>query len=248
MPVARVLLDAGDLPVQPERGRAPFGGGFKGGEFHGRISYTEVYDRTQNRGNSRRRHRPRSDARRRARDGSRRREARHFLPVEGIRLELRLVQGARQDVPGRRAADPARPRGGVFRRRRQPGDRARPHLRLGPADQLPALVRPVRQPAAGAPVRGPAQPAGGTQARRHRLLRDPREHRGRVRQRRRPHVRGHAAGSGDAAVGVQPQGRRPHHEVRLRAGEDAQEARHLAAPSPTASRSPCPTGTSASPR
>ena len=33
--------------------------------------------------------------------------------------------------------------------------------------------------------------------------------------------------SRDAAVGVQPQGRGPDHEVRLRTGEDAQEARHL---------------------
>ena len=100
-------------------------------------------------------------------------------------LELRLVQGARQDVPGRRARHPAQVRRDLLRRGRQPGDRARPHLGVGTADQLPPLVRPLRQPAPGAPVRRPALPARRPQARRHRLHRDPREHRGRVRQRRR---------------------------------------------------------------
>ena len=52
----------------------------------------------------------------------------------------------------------------------------------------------------------------------------------------------------DAAVDVQPQGRRPHHEVLVRARAHAQEAPHARAPSPTASPSPCRTGTSASPR
>ena len=57
----------------------------------------------------------------------------------------------------------------LLRRGRQPVDRPRPHLGLGPADQLPPLVRPVREPAPGAPVRGPALPARRPQAGRHRL-------------------------------------------------------------------------------
>ena len=243
-------LERRDLAVEPQRDRAPLGGGFDRGESHARdSSYTR---------------------------GHMKEHSIAVIPGDGIGREVmpegvRVLEavGAKHGLrfkwkefdwscdwykahgkmcPDDAPADPAQVRRDLLRRGRQPGDRARPHLGLGPADQLPPLVRPVRQPAPGAPVRGPALPARRPQARRHRLHRDPREHRGRVRQRRRPHVRRHRARSRDAAVGLQPQGRRPHHEVRLRAGEDAQEAPHLAAPSRTASRSPCRTGTSASPR
>ena len=125
---------------------------------------------------------------------------------------------------------------------------ARPYLRVGTADQLPALVRPLRQPAPGAPVRGPALPARRPQARRHRLHRDAREHRGRVRRRRRPRLRKYAERNRHAAGDLLAPRRRPHHEVRVRARAARARSTSPPAPSRTASRSPCRTGTSASRR
>ena len=73
-------------------------------------------------------------------------------------------------------------------------------------------LRPVRL-MPGVPVA-----ARRPQARRHRLLRRAREHRGRILLGRRPHVRGHRrARSSMQETVFTPQRRRPHPEVRLRA-------------------------------
>ena len=98
-----------------------------------------------------------------------------------------------------------------------PADGARPRLAVGLAAQVPPRVRPVHQPAAGAPVRRRALPARRPQARRHRLLRRAREHRGRVHQPRRRDVRGHRARDRDPGVGVLAPRHRPRAAVRLRA-------------------------------
>src|SRR6185312_13609312 len=56
---------------------------------------------------------------------------RHPFPVEGIRLELRLVQEPRPHVPGGRARHPAQVRRDLLRRGRQSGDRAGSRLGVG---------------------------------------------------------------------------------------------------------------------
>ena len=135
-------------------------------------------------------------------------------------------------------------------RRRRLSRRARPRLAVGPADPDPPRLPAVHQPAARAPVRGPASPARRPQAGRHRLLDRAREQRGRVFLDRRPHVRGHrATRRRSSRRSSRKQRLRPRHALRLRAGHDAQaQARSPRPPSRTASRSRCPTGTSASPR
>ena len=103
-------------------------------------------------------------------------------------------------------------------------------------------LRPVRL------FEGLAQPARRPQAGRHRLLDRAREQRGRVFLRRRPHVCRHRARTGRAAGDVLQARLRSRHALRLRPRHDAQaQARWFRPPSRTASRSRCPTGTSASP-
>ena len=133
--------------------------------------------------------------------------------------QLRLVRAARPDDAGRLEAAARRLRRDLLRRRRLAGHGGRQRLAVGLAAQVPPRVRPVHQPAAGAPVRRRAVSAGRSQARRHRLLRGAREHRGRVHQPRRRDVRGHRARDRDPGVGVLALRHRPRAALRLRAGE-----------------------------
>ena len=79
------------------------------------------------------------------------------LAARPLRLRvLRLLREARQHDAGRLEGPDRRPRRHLLRRRRLAGEDAGPRLALGLAAPVPARVRPVRQPAAGAPDAGRA--------------------------------------------------------------------------------------------
>ena len=143
-------------------------------------------------------------------------------------MELRLLREARaDDARGLVRADP-QARCHLLRRGRLAGDGARSHFAVGLADPVAARLRPVRQHAAVPLDAGHPVAAREPQARRHRFRRRAREHRGRIFIGRRPRVRRNRARDGVPADHIHAHGRRPHHEVRVRTGKDAQgEARHL---------------------
>ena len=144
----------------------------------------------------------------------------------GFALELRQIEWAscdyharaRPDDAGRLEAAARRRRCDLLRRGRLARDGARPRLAVGFAAEVPARVRPVRQPAPGAAVRRRALPARGPQAGRHRLPRRAREHRGRIHGARRRDVRRHRARDRDPGVGLLAPWRRPRAALRVRDG------------------------------
>ena len=97
------------------------------------------------------------------------------------------------------------------------------HFVVGIADQVPPRIRPVRQPAPGAADARRAVAARQPQARRYRFLGGAREHRGRIFLGRRTHVPGHRPRIRHPADRDDPGRRRPHPEVRVRAGAVAAE-------------------------
>jgi hypothetical protein len=124
-----------------------------------------------------------------------------------------------------------RPGRDLLRRRGLAGHGARPRLAVGLAAEVPARVRPVRQPAPGAadaghplaagrppgPAAGPARSTCGSCARTPRAS----------TQRGRAHVRGHRARDRDAADGDVAPRRRPRAALRLRAGHASRPRRKL---------------------
>ena len=134
-----------------------------------------------------------------------------------------LLREARPDDARGRARADRRARRDLPRRRGL-AERAGPRLALGPPDPDPPALRPVRQPAARAPVRGRALPAGGQEARRHRLPDRARELRGRIFGDRRPHLSRHRPGDGDPGIDLHPTRGRPDPALCLRAGPDAGRA------------------------
>jgi tartrate dehydrogenase/decarboxylase/D-malate dehydrogenase len=78
----------------------------------------------------------------------------------------------------------------LLRRCRLARDRARSRVALGIADPVSPPLRPVRQPAALPADAGHCDAARESQARRHRLCRRAREHRGRILVGRRPMYEG----------------------------------------------------------
>ena len=178
------------------------------------------------RGDRRRRHRPRGRAGGHRGAGSGGAALRLRPRMARIRLELRDLRQDRPDDAGRRARPAAALRLGISRRGRL-SRRAGPRLAVGAADPAAPQLPAIHQPAAGAAAGRGRYAAEGPRARRHRFLCRAREQRGRILLDRRPDLRGHRHGDGDAAGGVHPARLRPGHALRLRAGPHPQEARHL---------------------
>ena len=133
-----------------------------------------------------------------------------------VRLGLGSLPPHRTHDARGRPGSAARIRCHLFRRGRRPGHPGRRHA-LGPAPgDLPGL-RSVRQRASGAPAARREEPAAGRRAGRSRLDRGAREHRGRVRRRRRPGAPRPARGGRHRARGVHARGLRPDHALCLRA-------------------------------
>ena len=176
------------------------------------------------RGHSRRRHRQGSDAGGPARAGGSGEKARRRRAFRPFRLRLLgLLREARPDDAGRLEGADRQARRDLFRRGRLARQDSGSRFAVGLADQVPPRVRPVRQSAPGAADARRAVAAGEPQARRHRFLGGAREHRRRIFLRRRPHVPGHRARIRDAADRDDAHRRRPHPEVRVRAGAVAAE-------------------------
>ena len=136
---------------------------------------------------------------------------------------LGLLRKARRDDAGGLEGENRQARRDLFRRRRLAGENPRSHFVVGVADQIPQGIRPVRQSAPGAADAGGAVAARGPQARRHRFLGGARKHRRRIFIRRRADVPGYRARIRHAADGDDPDRRRPHPEIRVRAGAVAAE-------------------------
>ena len=146
------------------------------------------------------------------------------LVLRSFRLRVvRLLREARPDDAGRLEGANRQARCDLFRCGRLAREDPGPHLAVGLADQVPQGVRSICEFASGAADAGRAVAARGPQARRHRFLGGAREHRGRIFERRRPHVPGHRPRVRHAADGDDPRRRRPHFEVRVRAGAVAAE-------------------------
>ena len=211
------------MPLSRPANRPLCRNGFTGGHQHGDQSGL------QRRGHSRRRHRQGGGAGGHPRPRGGGQEIRLRDPAGMARLRLlRLLPQARPDDAGGLEGAHRRAGRDLLRRRRLAREGAGPHLAVGLADPVPARVRPVREPAAGAADARGALAARRPQARRHRLLGRPREHRRRVLLRRRAHVPGHRARDRRPGDVHDPDRRRPGPEVRLRARAEArQEAPHL---------------------
>ena len=96
-----------------------------------------------------------------------------------------------------------------------------PRLALGTVDPDPARLPSVRQPATRAAAEGGQVAARRTRARGHRHGDRAREQRRRVLGDRRAPLPGHAGGARRPAVGLHAPGLRPHHALRVRAGDEA---------------------------
>ena len=121
-----------------------------------------------------------------------------------------------ETLPARRLPDAARRlRRGAARRPRRSARARQPARARHPARHA-LRARPLRQLPAGAAARRPALPAQGPRPSRRGLRGVPREHRGRLRRRRRPLQGGHARRGRDPGGDQHPQGRGAHHPPRLR--------------------------------
>ena len=130
-------------------------------------------------------------------------------------LGLGVLPRARADDAGGLARAALRLRGGPARRDRR-SVRARPRLALGLDPRAAAAARPVGEPAALPAAAGDPGPARGPRAGRRRHPLRPREHRGRVRGRRRSRAPGLARRGGHRGVGLHAGGLRAGDPARVR--------------------------------
>ena len=176
------------------------------------------------RGHSRRRHRQGSGAGGPARAGGGGEKARRRRAFRSFRLRvLGLLRKARRDDAGGLEGEDRQARRDLFRRGRLARENPRSHFVVGIADQVPPRVRPVRQSAPGAADARRAVAARQPQARRYRFLGGARKHRRRIFIRRRPHVPGYRPRIRHPADRDDADRRRPHPEIRVRAGAVAAE-------------------------
>ena len=189
-----------------------------------KFSMSNAKKAIPDRGHSRRRHRQGSGAGGPARAGDGREKARRSRAFRPFRFRLLgLLRKARRDDAGGLEGQDRQARRDLFRRGRLARENSRSHFVVGLADQVPPGVRPVRQSAPGAADAGSAVAARQPQARRYRFLGGAREHRGRIFIRRRADVPGYRPRIRHPADGDDPDRRRPHPEIRVRAGAVAAE-------------------------
>ena len=148
------------------------------------------------------------------------RDARAAPRGDSVRLGLGILSPARPHDARGRPRSAARVRCHLFRRGRRARHSGRRHALGPPPRDLPGL-RSVRERAPGAAAARRDQPAARRPAGRPRLDRRAREHRGRVRRRRRPGASRPARGGRHRARGVHPRRLRPDHALCLRAGAHA---------------------------